>query len=361
MAAALPIAVAPSHFTDGRPLMGPPTMALPPLPPNRPRKSLALASRDPSPTAPSSAFSPTSTMSATARASSGSHLPSPAARAGSSVGATLASAKSISPAPSRLVTTANTSSHGNGHSAAGDNRASHGRRAVSATASVFPPHQTARVSNLPTSPYSASSIYAPAGRNLASSIPRRGSADAVMPTAGSRARRSKGAVGSNANFAPGVGASSLLNGGGAIKSVPGGPGTRGSDGLSSSHSPPLSRCSSRQGSDTSSATTFEDSGDGAPKGTAGADATADASSAAQGKEAKGNVIVSVRVRPDVGENGPVEGEWLVDGRRSLVAYRGREGGNYFYGGSCHATIASPADAAMIRQRLCSPGQERQGL
>jgi centromeric protein E len=51
------------------------------------------------------------------------------------------------------------------------------------------------------------------------------------------------------------------------------------------------------------------------------------------KEIKGNVIVSVRVRPDVAgqDAARAEGEWMVDGRRSLVAYRGREGGDYHYG------------------------------
>jgi centromeric protein E len=51
------------------------------------------------------------------------------------------------------------------------------------------------------------------------------------------------------------------------------------------------------------------------------------------KEIKGNVIVSVRVRPDVAgqDTSRAEGEWMVDGRRSLVAYRGREGGDYHYG------------------------------
>jgi hypothetical protein len=51
------------------------------------------------------------------------------------------------------------------------------------------------------------------------------------------------------------------------------------------------------------------------------------------KEIRGNVIVSVRVRPDVAgqDTSRAEGEWMVDGRRSLVAYRGREGGDYHYG------------------------------
>jgi len=54
-------------------------------------------------------------------------------------------------------------------------------------------------------------------------------------------------------------------------------------------------------------------------------------------EGKGNVIVSVRVRPDAGagagagERSKADGEWMVDGRRSLVAYRGKEGGDYYYG------------------------------
>lgn len=50
-------------------------------------------------------------------------------------------------------------------------------------------------------------------------------------------------------------------------------------------------------------------------------------------EGKGNVIVSVRVRPDAGANGSskTDGEWMVDGRKSLVGYRGKEGGDYYYG------------------------------
>jgi hypothetical protein len=48
---------------------------------------------------------------------------------------------------------------------------------------------------------------------------------------------------------------------------------------------------------------------------------------------KGNVIVSVRVRPDsgAGEQNSEDGEWMVDGRRSLISYRGKEGGDHIYG------------------------------
>jgi len=52
------------------------------------------------------------------------------------------------------------------------------------------------------------------------------------------------------------------------------------------------------------------------------------------KDSKGNVIVSVRVRPEVNpgqDGGRAELEWMVDGRKAAVAYRGKEGGDYRYG------------------------------
>ena len=50
----------------------------------------------------------------------------------------------------------------------------------------------------------------------------------------------------------------------------------------------------------------------------------------EGKEAKGNVLVSVRCRPDAeGQNG--DAMWLVEGRNSRVVYKGNEGGEYVYG------------------------------
>lgn len=121
---------------------------------------------------------------------------------------------------------------------------------------------------------------------------------------------------------------SLLKAGVSSSAVPLVDNKRASDGLSSVPSPPQSRSSSANGSYSTSATTFEEGDEdrGRPK-----DVSNDLPSprTGKGKEPKGNVIVSVRVRPD--SNGPdpstSEGEWMVDGRRSLIAYRGKEGGD----------------------------------
>ncbi|KAH6608686.1 centromeric e [Trichoderma cornu-damae] len=94
-----------------------------------------------------------------------------------------------------------------------------------------------------------------------------------------------------------------------------------SDGVISVSSPPHSRSSSAQGSYSTSATTYEDS----------ADASGSASEKrASAAEAKGNVLVSVRVRPDSTNDNHADGEWMVDGRRSLIGYKGKEGGDYYY-------------------------------
>lgn len=98
-------------------------------------------------------------------------------------------------------------------------------------------------------------------------------------------------------------------------------------------SPPQSRSSSAQDSYSTSATTYDDNGEGPRGRESGSDLASDKHFSKLG-EGKGNVIVSVRVRPDAGSspNSKTEGgEWMVDGRRSLVAYRGKEGGDYYYG------------------------------
>ncbi|KAJ9604930.1 Kinesin-like protein kip2 [Cladophialophora chaetospira] len=106
---------------------------------------------------------------------------------------------------------------------------------------------------------------------------------------------------------------------------------RTSDAQSSVHSPPQSRSSSANGSYSTSATTFEEGDDDSRGRTKDLeDGVTDSKHNSKGKEVKGNVIVSVRVRPDAGtqSNTQAEGEWMVDGRRALVAYRGKEGGDY---------------------------------
>lgn len=101
-----------------------------------------------------------------------------------------------------------------------------------------------------------------------------------------------------------------------------------SDGLISVSSPPQSRSSSAQDSYSTSATTYDD-----PVDAAGAKSGTDASSKHLSKgDSKGNVVVSVRVRPDAGaQDQRPDGEWMVDGRKSLIAYHGKEGGDYYYG------------------------------
>ncbi|PHH67888.1 hypothetical protein CDD82_1019 [Ophiocordyceps australis] len=121
---------------------------------------------------------------------------------------------------------------------------------------------------------------------------------------------------------------SLLNGSGEGKSINS---VRMSDGLISIASPPQSRSSSAQDSYSTSATTYEDLVEGL---TSHPEASASGSTLekrASKTEGKGNVLVSVRVRPDSKSQDPsLEGEWMVDGRKSLIAYRGKEGGDHYY-------------------------------
>lgn len=125
----------------------------------------------------------------------------------------------------------------------------------------------------------------------------------------------------------------MLNVSGDGKAISGAPGARGSDGLTSLLSPSQSRSSSAQGSYSTSATTFEDVDENARRAREDAEVCGREIKRSSGsKEIKGNVIVSVRVRPDAaGLGDKSEGEWMVDGRRSLVAYKGRERGDYYYG------------------------------
>ncbi|KIW30084.1 uncharacterized protein PV07_05860 [Cladophialophora immunda] len=146
---------------------------------------------------------------------------------------------------------------------------------------------------------------------------------------------------------------SLLNSAGDGMAISAKFGKRISDAQSSVHSPPQSRSSSANGSYSTSATTFEEGEEDSRGRTKELDeGTAESKRNSKGKEVKGNVIVSVRVRPDTGaqNNAQTEGEWMVDGRRGLVAYRGKEGGDYHLDNvfTTHDDNAKVYDAAAKR-------------
>ncbi|KAF4984172.1 hypothetical protein FZEAL_570 [Fusarium zealandicum] len=116
---------------------------------------------------------------------------------------------------------------------------------------------------------------------------------------------------------------SFLNGSGDGKSITS---VRMSDGLISVSSPPQSRSSSAQDSYSTSATTYDDPVEGS-----GQKSDVSADKRASKPDGKGNVVVSVRVRPDAnGSNGNPDGEWMVDGRKSLISFRGKDGGDHIY-------------------------------
>ncbi|KAI6785640.1 Kinesin-related protein-like protein [Emericellopsis cladophorae] len=134
------------------------------------------------------------------------------------------------------------------------------------------------------------------------------------------ARKSKSSKeGLNHSFNSGT--PSFLNGSGEGKAITS---LRMSDGLVSVGSETQSRSSSAQDSYSTSATTYDDPADGPSR----PDATAE--KRISKPDGKGNVLVSVRVRPTASGDGNPEGEWMVDGRRSLIAYNGKEGGNHYY-------------------------------
>ena len=125
---------------------------------------------------------------------------------------------------------------------------------------------------------------------------------------------------------------SLLNGSGEGKAVLTEQGIKSSTDIMSPRSPPHSRSSSAQESYSTSATTFEDTEEKRGRDEVHIEERGNRrESGRTEKEGKGNVLVSVRVRPDAGGDRTSGKDWLVDSRQSLVAYRGREGGDYYYG------------------------------
>jgi centromeric protein E len=121
-------------------------------------------------------------------------------------------------------------------------------------------------------------------------------------------------------------------GGGESNYISAGEGGKQHDSLLSLPSPPQSRSSSAN--DSYPADLADDAGDEST--TRGRPRSVDAAAKKEldAKNDKGNVLVSVRVRPESGGDGEAsnasDGEWLVDGRRSLISFKGKEGGDYRY-------------------------------
>lgn len=293
MAAAIP--------RPSRPSYGPPTTALPALPTTKTRKSTGaiptLSSLGKGDTSPPSL--PRSGL----RAPSTSGIPPPTTPGGSSTLPKIRTAPGVNAAGKTI------------------------RKTISINAFPQPPRGGVRTTSLPPSPLSGGLTPATPGSRRESTDTSSGA-----PGTAKNLKRRKTAVSPNTQTYVNGAAPSLLNGSGDSSLISSGPGARGSDGLLSLPSPPQSRSSSAQDSYSTSATNYDDSGDGPRGRESSADATTDKRSS-KPTEGKGNVIVSVRVRPDAGANGTskTDGEWMVDGRRSLVAYRGKEGGDYYYG------------------------------
>ncbi|KAF2842706.1 kinesin-domain-containing protein [Patellaria atrata CBS 101060] len=280
-----------------RPSLNPPTGPLPSLPVPKSRKSTANV-----PTSPASSRAPSTSLLPTAasnRAVSSSALPTRPYKHHSNSTSnvpTLSTPQSpAGPAPGKIL-----------------------RKTISIGAFPQPPRSVGRNSSHPPSPLSASATPGEGIDNkllaVAKSIPARES---------SLRRKSTRVSGIGTTLRSPLGSPSLINSSDKCVS----PST-----LLNLPSPPQSRTSSPQGS-YATGTTFEDYGEDEARGRDGASADHGKSDKQTSqKDSKGNVIVSVRVRPDAGSNegNKPELEWMVDGRRSLISYRGKEGGEYYY-------------------------------
>ncbi|KAI9674515.1 MAG: hypothetical protein M1817_001853 [Caeruleum heppii] len=201
------------------------------------------------------------------------------------------------------------------------------RRATSVATFPRPLQGSSRISSLPPSPLSGNSPLTGSSSVTATQKTKKASGPVTSPEGPGRALRSKATTSGRTSTYVAGRTPTLLNGSGEGKSISSGLGARGSDGLMSLSSPGHSRSSSTDGSCSTSATTFDDSSDTPARGR---DASSDGKRSSS-KDGKGNVIVSVRVRPE-DENGRTvaTADWLVDGRKSSISYLGREAGQYHY-------------------------------
>ncbi|MCJ1340487.1 hypothetical protein MMC09_005783 [Bachmanniomyces sp. S44760] len=309
------------------PPFNPPTVALPPLPTPKTRKSL--------PTPTSALRSPTNShvLAQAPRTPSVSQLPTKTGIKATSRGdgsAVMLKSQHAQSTPS-VATLRSTSSAAKRDISPNKDKL---RRTISIAAFPQPPKVVSRIGTISSRPPSGGSP-----RSSVASEPFRstlgGSSTPTTPGGSLRARKLKPKASTDAlrQFHMSSVTPSLLNGSGEGKSITVGAAEQVSD-VRLSQSPAHSRSSSAQGSYSTSATTFEDLEDNQPRGRTGPEETStNAKRRSKAKEQKGNVLVSVRVRPDLSGNDDrkSDGEWMVDGRRSLVAFNGREGGDYYYG------------------------------
>jgi len=202
------------------------------------------------------------------------------------------------------------------------------RKTISVNAFPHPPRSGVCTNSLPPSPLSGGLVPRTPSSNLA----ERDLVDSPANLSNPKVRRSKklslgpGSAGYTGSSTP-----SLLNGSGDSKSISSGAGARGSDGLLSLPSPPQSRSSSAQGSYSTSATNYDDSAEG-PRGRQNSNELGDDHTSSKHADGKGNVLVSVRIRPDAkGDNSKTSADWVVNSKKSLISYQGKEGGDYYYG------------------------------
>ncbi|KAI9818166.1 MAG: hypothetical protein M1827_000791 [Pycnora praestabilis] len=202
------------------------------------------------------------------------------------------------------------------------------RRTISITAFPQPPRGSSQIASLYPSVLSGGAIPA-------SPIARRDTPQQNRPvtTGGSLRLKRPKTLGSNpTQISNGIDSSAAKSG--KSKSMFGGSDTRVSDGYLSLPSPPQSRSSSAGGSHSTNSTAFEDLRDSSTaRGREDLHGTVNGGRRhSKSEEPKGNVIVSVRVRPNAGagEDTKAEGDWIIDRRRALISFRGREGGDCFY-------------------------------
>jgi centromeric protein E len=192
----------------------------------------------------------------------------------------------------------------------------HLRKTISIGSFPQPPRPGPRTSSQASSPVSTcTSPNSPAPTSSLPKTPNTSRRAVSQGTLIKRPPRTSSRVNQVRSF---TGATSLLDGANG-KSVS----------LLSLPSPPSSRATSAQGSYETGEEDMEERMRGRVRSMDDVRSEADR----QGKDTKGNVLVSVRVRPDVPSNeaSKSELEWMVDGRRSLISYRGKEGGEYVYG------------------------------